>query len=144
MSEGNGGQTRNPIVVGIACAVLIGYGLVTWFLFQNVGVPSETWTRYTFLLGGIEAIAFAAVGYLFGKEVHRQQAEKAEKRAQDAQGEVVAANNRAVDAERKGRDLTDLLQTKATTSVASDARAVDSSDYHLKEVAAFARHLFPE
>jgi len=137
MSEGNGGQTRNPIVVGIACAVLIGYGLVTWFLFQNVGVPSETWTRYTFLLGGI-------VEYLFGKEVHRQQAEKAEKRAQDAQGEVVAANNRAVDAERKGRDLTDLLQTKATTSVASDARAVDSSDYHLKEVAAFARHLFPE
>ncbi len=102
MSEGNGRQQQSPVVVGIACAVLLGYGGVTWFLFRNVGVPSETWTRYTFLLGGIEAIAFAAVGYLFGKEVHRQQAEKAEKRAQDAQVEVAAVNKRAVDVERKG------------------------------------------
>jgi len=44
----------------------------------------------------------------------------------------------------KARDLADLLQTKAAASVSSEARVVDSSDNHLKEVAAFARRLFPE
>lgn len=142
MSGGSEGQTRSPVVVGIACAILIGYGSAALFLFLNVTVPSETWTRYTFLFGGIEAVAFAAVGYLFGKEVHRQQAEKAEKRAQDAQTEVVAANSRAVDAERKGRDLAAFVQTKADAT--SDARGADTQGNDLKEAAAFARRLFSD
>jgi len=144
MSQENGTVQQNPVVVGIAVAVLIAYGVVTWFLFKNVGVATETWTRYTFLFGGLEAIAFAAVGYLFGKEVHRQQAENAEKRADNATAEASAANQKAADSERKGRDLADFVQLKAGGQVASDAFRADSSDGGMKEVATYARRLFPE
>lgn len=140
----NGTTSQNPVVVGIAITILIAYGAVAWFLFTQIGVASETWTRYTFLLGGIEAIAFAAVGYLFGREVHRQQAAKAEKRANDAQADANAANKLAVDAQRKGRDLAELLSLKAGARPVADVSRTDSPEYQLKEAAEYARRLFPE
>ena len=39
-------------------------------------------TQYTYLLSGLETITFTAIGWLFGKEVHRQQAQPAERRAE--------------------------------------------------------------
>jgi hypothetical protein len=42
------------------------------------------WARYVYLLTGIETITFTAIGWLFGKEVHREQAEMAQQQASEA------------------------------------------------------------
>lgn len=66
------------IVAGIA---VLGFGAFIVFLLSNLKLPEPQWTRAVFLLNGVEAITFAAAGYLFGREVHRGRAENAEKRA---------------------------------------------------------------
>jgi hypothetical protein len=43
--------------------------------------PELEWNRSAYLFAGVEAIAYAAAGFLFGREVHRQRAEQAEQRA---------------------------------------------------------------
>ena len=57
----------------------------------------EEWGQYTYFLKGVEAIALAAVGFLFGKEVNSERAEAAEARAKDAQQQLekVRARNTA-------------------------------------------------
>jgi hypothetical protein len=60
------------------------------FLLSEVGVSQESWQREVYLLSGVEAVVFAAVGWLFGKEVHREQAEKAEANAQAAEAKTEA------------------------------------------------------
>jgi hypothetical protein len=55
------------------------------------------WTRATYLFGSVEAIAFAAAGFLFGREVHRQQAAKAEQRAAEAERNTKEASSRAAE-----------------------------------------------
>jgi hypothetical protein len=47
-------------------------------------VKSTTWERYVYLLSGAEAIVFAAVGWIFGKEIHRGKAEQADQAIKDA------------------------------------------------------------
>jgi hypothetical protein len=55
--------------------------------------PSDlAWSRRMYVFSAVEAIAFAAVGWLFGKEVHREQAHAAEKRAADAESRADTAN----------------------------------------------------
>ena len=45
----------------------------------------QEWERLVYVFGAIEAIAFAAVGWVFGTEVNRKRAESAEKRADEEQ-----------------------------------------------------------
>ncbi len=53
------------------------------------------WEWYTYLLAGVETTTFTAIGWLFGKEVHREQAQQAELRANMTQNalETVAEEN---------------------------------------------------
>jgi hypothetical protein len=70
----------------VVTAVLIAaFAALVAFLVNEAGVSQTTWQRYVYLLSGFEAIVFAAVGWMFGKEVHRGQAESAEKTAKEAQ-----------------------------------------------------------
>jgi|SRR5882672_6231638 len=139
---------QKGIVVVIAILILIAYVIVVLFLFtQSKTAPNETWTRYTLLLGGVEAIAFSAVGYLFGKEVHRQQAENAEKRAADAQQQAISASNEAAAVRSKGQSLANWIRTRtvsqAKTAViaAGTGGATAASDW--EQAATFADSLFP-
>ncbi len=85
-------------------AALVVYivGLVVLFVFEN-GADDRTWTRAVYIAGGVEAIAFAAAGYLFGKEVHRQEAQKADEPA--AAAETAATNGRALALNIKAKAL---------------------------------------
>ena len=70
---------KDVVVYAVAVVALIGFGLLLILLFiANESADELVWTRYVYLLSGVEAIAFAAAGFLFGKEVHRKQAENAE------------------------------------------------------------------
>lgn len=150
MANQNGsGNSKNGAVLGVAILVLVAYAIAVAFLFvQSKTAPSETWTRYTYLLGGIEAIAFAAVGYLFGKEVHRQQAVNAEKRAADAQQQATIATSDAAAAQSKGQSLAKMIKVKASTEAKADVVGAGGggggTGSQWEEAATFAQSLFPE
>jgi len=68
--------------VGFAVVVVLAFGLFATFLVINADTSNQTeWERWVYVFGGVEAIAFAAVGWVFGREVNRERAESAEGRA---------------------------------------------------------------
>ena len=78
---------------------ILGFGgfiaLIATLLSNNSTAMSEViWGRYIYLLAGIETITFTSIGWLFGKEVHREQAEVAQK-------QVSAAMDQAKDAQKE-------------------------------------------
>ncbi len=85
----------------VTVALLVAFAVLMGFLLSNVGVSQSSWERYVYLLSGVEAIVFAAVGWLFGKEVHREQAQQAEAKVEQANaGHVAAASEAAAERER--------------------------------------------
>lgn len=112
---GGGGSTpavapesgsRAPYIVGVA--VLLFYGI---FLFVLVGKVPKTeevdWGRYIYLFSGVEALAFGAAGFFFGREVNRGRAEAAETQAKAEAKRATKAENKAADANAKAAALSD-------------------------------------
>ena len=85
---------------GVAILAVLGFAaliILITNLLSNAAMTDVQWERYTYLLAGVETITFTAIGWLFGKEVHREQAQQAELRAnetQDAMNTVAAENTR--------------------------------------------------
>jgi hypothetical protein len=58
------------------------------YLITNADTKdSNEWERLVYVFGAFEAIAFAAIGWVFGTEVNRQRADNAEERAGQAEQE---------------------------------------------------------
>lgn len=73
-------------------AFLVLVGVMLW----KADSGTETiWQRRVYLFGGVEAIVFTAVGWLFGSEVHRAEAQTAKKDAADAKKEAEQARGEA-------------------------------------------------
>lgn len=70
--------------------IILGSVLITvlllfvFILFSNRSMQDKEWARSVHLLAVLEALAFAAGGYFFGKEVNRKRAENAEVNAKEA------------------------------------------------------------
>jgi hypothetical protein len=60
-------------------------------LFFLADATDPAWSHYLYLLNGIQAIAFAGAGFLFGKEVNRGRAEVAEQTADQQRQRADAA-----------------------------------------------------
>ncbi len=81
--KGNGMDRFRAVVAIVVTLIFVGFGA---FLVIEAGdAESTTWERWVFVFGAAEAIAFAALGWVFGREVNRQRAEKAEENAEKAQ-----------------------------------------------------------
>jgi len=120
------GRIRWTDVVKYAIAVLAlaGFSWIIIDLMGKTGSASEMeWTRAVYLLSGVEAIAFAAAGFIFGREVNRQRAEKAEKRASEAQAQKEESQQRAVSFETKGYALASAIRARKQTAFKSPATA---------------------
>ncbi len=132
------------LAVYVAVAALIAWLVFTVYLLFQVNSNELAWTRIGWVFASVEAIAFAAAGALFGTAVQRQNVEKAEDRADAAEG--VAESNR--DDATKGRVLAASLQADAAgatppggmrgMSVETDSGASDVVERH----AAMSRSLF--
>jgi hypothetical protein len=96
---------RSDVALGVAVFILLATTMLVIFLILHVSADEETWKRYTYLLTGVEAVVFAAVGWLFGKEVHREQAEKAEMSRNEAEQKGREASEKAAGEAEKGRGL---------------------------------------
>lgn len=92
--------------VAFAFFVLIGYATFIYFLVGKVGSGNEAWPRLTFLFTGVEAIVFSAVGFVFGREVNRSRAEKAERYAKEADEDRKLAEQKELDALAKAKEET--------------------------------------
>jgi hypothetical protein len=110
-----GAEDEGPLtVIRVSFAVVLTavFLIAAYLLYRKVGTDnSQEWERLVYIFGAIEALAFTAVGWVFGREVNRQRAETAEKRADDAESQK--------DAEKeKGTKLAGLVVGERT----SDAR----------------------
>jgi hypothetical protein len=108
--EGNGGPRSIPERFGWAplaagAAVLVGYALFLGYMRDQVWYPEPYWSRMVFLFGSVEAMAFAAAGFLFGREVNRGRAQAAESLARSEADRANQAVQRAATATVHGEAL---------------------------------------
>jgi type VI protein secretion system component VasK len=95
-------------VTVLALLVYLAALIVMW---RNADTRNDaTWARLTFLLTGIEAVVFTAVGWLFGREVNRARAEKAEQGEQEARGEADRAKQERAELASTGKALRRVLE----------------------------------
>jgi cytochrome bd-type quinol oxidase subunit 1 len=145
-------QLSRPLTV-VAIAILAGFALLLYHMYQVAPTREETlWNRSLVLFGSVEAIAFTAAGYLFGKEVHREQAQKAELRADEKTAEAGAARAAAAEAKAKGESLKKAIEAKqpslsrGTMDESLQPRpggGEPAADAALTELATLAQSLFP-
>lgn len=71
-------------------------GLAVWMV-MIADDTDAAWDRRVYVFGSVEALVFAAVGWVFGREVHRADAEKARQDADQAKKDAKAAQAEAAD-----------------------------------------------
>ncbi|MFJ8827802.1 hypothetical protein ACIREE_39480 [Streptomyces sp. NPDC102467] len=90
--------TRPGLVVAVA-VIAIWLTLLAWLAF-HADAGDVTWSRLLVVLGSVEAVAFAAVGVLFGSTVQRQRVEDLRVRADAAESRADAHQTAAVNGQR--------------------------------------------
>ena len=116
---------KNAMAALVTLFAFLGFaGFVTLiaFLLSNNGpsMSEVTWARYVYLLTGIETITFTAIGWLFGKEVHREQAEMAQQQATAAMEQAKEAQKDTMTIAHDAMGQTKEAQ-KDTVTIAHDA-----------------------
>jgi hypothetical protein len=110
----------------VAVALLAAYVAISYRLFVEGATLSDvSWERVMTLYAGFEAIVLTAVGFLFGQEVHRARAERAEHQAKDNQQDMLAVTSEASAANLKVQTLKKAILNAgapgAITAASSDA-----------------------
>lgn len=82
----------------VAIVIIVGFIASIIFLLVQTSVSDLQWARDVYLFGGIEAIAFAAAGFLFGTQVQRQHIQGADERAKQANDRAQQSDERAMSA----------------------------------------------
>ncbi|WP_436532203.1 hypothetical protein [Actinoplanes sp. HUAS TT8] len=91
---------------GVAAGLLIGFAFLVVAMILLAGGDDVVWQRRVYVFGAVEALVFTAIGWLFGREVHRSA-------AQAARADADAANQAAEQAR---------AETRTETSEAAAAR----------------------
>jgi hypothetical protein len=80
--------TMDKARMAFAAIVTAIFLVAAIYLITNADTKdSNEWERLVYVFGAFEAIAFAAIGWVFGTEVNRQRADNAEERAGQAEQE---------------------------------------------------------
>lgn len=134
-----GTSLKDAIAVAVACVALTGFGVLIIALLYLLELPENQWSRALFLLNGVEAVAFAAAGYLFGREINRGRAENAEELAE-------SEAKRAKQIEKNGQALAEAVRDVAgppPTQRMMPQAELPGSDSRLDILARIANALFP-
>ena len=124
-------DTKGIIATVLGILALVAFGIFAYYLAKHIGDGQTQWDRLVYIFGGIEAVAFAAVGYFFGKEVNRARAETAEENAKDAGKNAKQDQAKKSEAETKLSSLVKYIETQAPKS---SSRSGD-----IEEILNFAR-----
>jgi hypothetical protein len=142
-----GNAWRDTLASPVAILVLIGFAAMAIFMLSNLGMSDLKWDRATLVYTSVEAIAFAAAGYFFGKEVHRERAETAEQEADQANTNAQNAASDAASAQAKGVSLRAAIDafalgdTNLQNALPEQRASIGSNN--LSALSQMARELFP-
>jgi hypothetical protein len=82
--------------VAAALLLLIVFAALVAVMIVRADDGNEvTWAHLVYVFGAVEAIVFTAVGWFFGKEVHREAAEKAREDADASKADAAKARDDA-------------------------------------------------
>ena len=121
---------RGLVTVIAAVVVLLGCAALMIYLVGRAGrADFETWSRYLYLFGAVQALVFTALGWLFGREVNLRAVRNAEARADRATATLEEVVATAARHEANGRALRAAVETR--------------DDDQPSDLARLARALFP-
>jgi hypothetical protein len=136
-----------PLLVAVVILWWFGTVLTKMFTHANSDITAETWARYTYLFNGLEAIAFAAAGFLFGREVNRQRADRAEQSAAQSQAIAFEAQSTAAVSEANGQALAEgvraLHEAGGMHSETSSESAIAATTVNVEMLRSMADTMFP-
>lgn len=149
---------RESLAAVVAVCALFLFLVLVILMFLQRGTSDTAWSRLVYLLTGVEAVAFAGAGWVFGKEVHRAEAQRAEEQVQTEQNRADHAENDArqanenTQAERlRGARIVQAIQTANAQQPQPvrqggerEVSARGGSANALGSVADLARLLYPE
>lgn len=143
------GNGRSSLQYIIAVALLVGYGFFVYYLIGRVDSGDPAWSRLIYLFSGVEALVFAAAGFLFGKEVNRRRAEQAEIEKKEVEKEKEEAREQVGEERKKGLVLGAMAiqaEQDASRPHTSEATAMEApaKGNPLTGMAARARKMYPE
>jgi hypothetical protein len=130
--DGGGSQLPWRWQFVVAAALVLAFVVLTVLMLSWADAPDGVWKNRVFVFSSVEAIVFTAVGWIFGREVHRGQAESARKDAEEAKADAKenldlagrkadeAASERA-----KGMRLAGAVETVATGMAGTTGQAAD-------------------
>jgi hypothetical protein len=108
----------------VAAVLILAFVVLTVFMLSWADASDGVWKNRVFVFSSVEAIVFTAVGWIFGREVHRAQAESARKDAQDAKETASRKADEAAEERAKGMRLAGAVESFAAGADA-DGRARD-------------------
>ena len=148
---------RDSLAAVVAVSALLVFLVLVILMFLNRSGSETAWSRLVYLLTGVEAVAFAGAGWMFGKEVHRGEAQRAEEqvhteqeRADQAEEGARKANETAHTEQLRGARIVQAVETanaeqqSARQSGEQQVSARGGSRNALGPVADLARRLYPE
>jgi hypothetical protein len=147
----------------VTIGLLLLFVVFAVWMLALADTTDTVWKNRVYVFGSVEAIVFAAGGWLFGREVNRTQVETAREDAGQARQEAEQKTREAADAqqqaavtEERGRGLVDAIElTRATAPVRPSGSAQRGGDIGLNTTGAgsdpqldalheLGRKLFPE
>lgn len=146
-------DARSWFALAAAALFVIGFIVAIVFMFILAQKSSDAvWQRLIYVYSGIEAVVFAAVGWLFGREVNRKQVEGAEQRADESGKAAKEATERAADLDARGRAAKAAVAARRTTyadpeqalsrGFSDDSANAAAAD--INELGTFMDMLFPD
>lgn len=147
-------DTRYWLTWVLAACLIALFAASCWVLYQTADKADMTetlWGRYVYIFGALEAIVFTAVGWVFGREVHRSAAEFASQDAARAREEAERTREHAAAAEdqaEKGRALSEAVKASVgalggVEGIGGPHPQVDSTPSQLISLKQMADTLFP-
>jgi hypothetical protein len=124
---------KENVAPWVGLLAIVAFGILLKVMLSHTGDTDLQWSRKVYLFGAVEAIALAATGFFFGKDVNRQRAEKAEEQAASARSSAQSAQGGKAEAEQKLRDLVNFIDTKAGSRRNSSTREQARSGISLEE-----------
>jgi hypothetical protein len=106
----------------VAIGLLVAFTALVIYMLATADGASDTWERQVYVFGAVEAIVFTAVGWIFGREVHRANAKNAREDATQAKQEAAAkgAQVEALTGEvAKGRTLAAAIDATESAEAAA-------------------------
>ena len=135
-------DTKQKVAVGIAILAFAGLLVAALLLIQSAESASDVeWARRLTVYGSLEALAFAAGGFLFGEEIHRLRAKSAENRLEVVERDRAAAVRNTNEAEARKLDAEARAAALCAAITASQGWADPGRAADILDV---ARELFPK